>query len=235
MLLDSLNFAVETGAITAEQAAAEWEKYTRVQRTAGEVAWGVINPVQGLVDVTGDLNATMGVVGEQQVIVSRELDNTARAAFQAAAGIGAVANVAAGSAGQLQSLGGMYAGLGAALAAINAEMGQGGTDEEESIVGLGTETGRKEAVNDLKADLKAIIEEAARLEDERYAENKARAVSAHENEMSMLLAEHAAAKAQQTDRMAGEQARIQMIQQMGRSLSGFRDFSRVSCGRCSAH
>ena len=89
-LMRSLEDAVKSGAITAEQATEEWEKFTNTGRSTIDTIGGMINPIHGMVNAVEDANNMFGIFGEQQITVNEQLNNSALLAFQLAEGFDAI-------------------------------------------------------------------------------------------------------------------------------------------------
>lgn len=221
-LVDALTQAVEVGAITAEQATAEWEKYTNTYRSFGEQTLrNVIMPLDGVVAAVDNATATYGIFRDQQILVSKSLDETARSAFAAAdAARASGAGAAAGGGGwdylvqRAEAAVNVFATIRGMI--LSAAQGQG--EEEEEVPGLGSAAARKAVTEAVKQDLKAILEEAARIEDERAQKELQRINASYERTMSTMAEEAALAAAEEQARVQAEQARIQLIAQGTASL-----------------
>jgi hypothetical protein len=215
-LMDSLTRAVETGAITVEQATAEWEAYTAVTRTWGQrLGASLISPIGAM---SASLETANQLLNRNRVEITDDFDAIARSSFSAAQVVAQSAQtVGTDGTGGWQQLNGQLTaaiGLFATIRNLAVEtVGEMAGEDTETVPGFGGPEKTSRAKAEVIDALKGVNEEADRLAEELYQANKARAVSSAEFQLSLLEQEHALRKQQQTETAAAEQARIQMIAQ----------------------
>jgi hypothetical protein len=214
-LMDSLTRAVETGAITVEEATAEWERYTAVTDSWGSrLGQSLISPIHAMAAAGRTLNQVMH---RNLIEIDDDFNGVALASFNAASAVAAAGQVAASSSGgwsMLVSQVGAAAGLFQTVTGLVAEIaGTTAGTEEEPIVGLGSPEKRARAKEEIMDAIKSIAEEAIRLEAERYDAAKDRAVDYSERQRELMAEEDGLRKAQQADMMAAEAQRLDMIRQ----------------------